>query len=247
VTDGIPENPAGGFREGRFAEPSDKILVERTLSGDAEAFTLLHRRYYGRIYRLAFFRLRNASDAEDVTSETFVKAITFLSSYRFQGESLFPWLSRIAGNLITDMGRRQRGITAVSLDSTTTNDIRNLLESLPSNAPDPYQLAIREEVQTLVRDAIQTLPRDQSEAVLLRYLGDLSLREIAQIMGKTEGAVKSLLHRAIVNLRREIGNKTDEAERFAQNRENAQVTEANPTLNTKRSLAQRISQLDLDD
>jgi RNA polymerase sigma-70 factor, ECF subfamily len=203
---------------GGSTERSDRWLVQATLAGNADAFTQLHRRYYARIYRLALFRTRSATDAEDIAAETFVKAITHLASYRFQGESLFPWLARIAGNLAVDMSRRQGGMTAVSLDSAASEGIRALIEGLPSNAPDPHALAERQETQALVRNAILALPREQSEAVLLRYLGDLSLKEIGDAMGKTEGAIKSLLHRAVANLRRLLVEGEREAAQFGARR-----------------------------
>jgi RNA polymerase sigma-70 factor (ECF subfamily) len=186
-------------------EESDRRLVRQTLAGDSEAFAALHRRYYGRVYRLALLRCRNAADAEDVASETFVRAIAHLGGYRFQGDSLFPWLARIASNLVADQGRRRHGTSFVSLDAGGADEgVRALIEGLAGNAPDPYELAERQEVQALLRAAIAALPRDQADAVALRYVGDLPLKEIAAALNKTEGAIKSLLHRAIANLRRSL-------------------------------------------
>ena len=128
---------------------SDQALVASVLAGSSDALAVLHHRYYGRLYRLAMARCRNAEDAEDVASETFVRAIGHLGGYRFQGESIFPYLARIAANLIIDQGRRRRGISFVSLDSGATvsgaDAIRTLLDSLPSSgaADDPHQLAVK--------------------------------------------------------------------------------------------------------
>ncbi|GAB4461670.1 MAG: hypothetical protein OHK0029_27340 [Armatimonadaceae bacterium] len=223
--------------------------MERTLAGDTEAFAVLHRRYYSRIYRLAFFRTRSSADAEDIASETFVKAISYLPTYRFQSESLFPWLARIASNLVSDLGRRQKGVTAISLDGTTDNDLRALIEGIPSNAPDPQMLAERMEVQALVRDAIARLPRDQEEAILLRYLGELSLRDIATTMGRSEGAIKSLLHRGLVNLRRTLATGLSEAEQFATRRTqaNAQQIAADEARSRQAEMVERLSNLEIDD
>lgn len=231
---------------GGIGERSDKWLVRETLAGNRDAFTILHKRYYARIYRLAVFRTRSTTDAEDIAAETFVKAITHLSSYRFQGESLFPWLARIASNLVVDMSRRQSGMAAVSLDSTTSDRIRALIEGLPSDSPDPHTLAERQETQALVRNAILALPREQSEAILLRYLGDLSLKEIADSMGKTEGAIKSLLHRAVANLRRLLVEGEQEAAQFGARR--AQATEQRTTRTTRQAQDTRHGHnLEIDD
>jgi RNA polymerase sigma-70 factor (ECF subfamily) len=220
------------------AEQTDRQLVERTLAGDSEAFTLLHRRYYARVYRLALFRTRNPQDAEDVASETFLRAIAHLGSYRFQGESLFPWLSRIAVNLVTDMGRRGAGVTLVSLDASTSPDgVRTLIEGLRSDAPDPGALAERQEMQAFLRSAIAALPHDQGDAILMRFLGDMPLKEIAAAMGRTEGAIKSLLHRGLVNLRRTLVQQEEQAERFGQTRTqaNRQNTTSSTTGRTQRN------------
>jgi RNA polymerase sigma-70 factor, ECF subfamily len=212
------------------AEKTDRQLVERTLAGDTEAFAHLHKRYYARVYRLALFRTRNAQDAEDIASETFLRAIAHLPSYRFQGESLFPWLSRIATNLVTDMGRRGAGVTLVSLDASTSDGVRTLIEGLRGDGPDPRELAERHETQAFLRAAVAALPHDQGDAILMRFLGDMPLKEIGAAMGRTEGAIKSLLHRGLVNLRRALVQQEEQAERFGQTR--AQANRQNTTSST---------------
>jgi RNA polymerase sigma factor, sigma-70 family len=228
------------------AGPSDRQLVERTLSGDAEAFAALHRRYFGRIYRIALYRCRNQQDAEDIASETFVKAIAHLGSFRFQGESIFPWLSRIATNLAVDQGRRASGMTLVSLDTPTADSVRALIEGLAAGpgAPDPHALAERAETQAIVRAAVATLPADQGEAVLLRFGSDMPLKEIAAVMGRSEGAIKSLLHRALVNLRKALLTTTGAAEVFGQRRETSAAQHTvDPTSAQARTTEKRYGDL----
>jgi RNA polymerase sigma-70 factor (ECF subfamily) len=193
---------------GIHEEASDQRLVEATLGGSEAALAVLHRRYYARVYRVALVRCRHAQDAEDVASETFVRAIQHLSGYRFQGDSLFPYLARIASNLIADQGRKARGVSFISLEGGSASDaVRAMIESLPSDpAGDPQRLVERQEVRAMVRAAIAALPDDQADAVLLRFGGDMPLKEIAEALHKSEGAVKSLLHRALNNLRRSLSN-----------------------------------------
>lgn len=191
-------------------EASDKDLVRRTLAGDAQALATLHRRYYARIYRLALFRCRSTADAEDIAAETFVRAIDHLPGYRFQGESLLPWLSRIATNLATDQQRRRSTAPMLSYDQKTADDIRALLETLESDAPDPHSLAERQETRELLRAAIAKLPNEQADAILMRFGGDLPLVEIAAALGRSEGAIKSLIHRGLVNLRKSLANHAEE-------------------------------------
>lgn len=180
---------------------TDRELVEQALAGNVDAFAVLHRRYYARVFRLALLRCQNQSEAEDIAGETFVRAIAHLPGFRFRGESLFPWLGRICTNLVADGRRHRGGAVVVSLDAPLAEGVRALLEGLPSNAPDPHAVAERHEVQALVRTAIDTLPPDQARAVLLRFGGELGLKEIALDLGKTEGAIKALLHRAMIGLR----------------------------------------------
>jgi RNA polymerase sigma-70 factor, ECF subfamily len=179
----------------------DRLLVERTLTGDTQAFALLHRRYYARVFRHALFRCRSAADAEDIAAETFVKAVYYLPQYRFQGESLLPWLCRIATNLVIDQGRRAHGPPPLSLEGAV-DDVRTLMENVQDTGPNPHELAERSETQALIRSAVATLPTDQANAILLRFGGDLSLQEIALELNRSEGAIKSLIHRGLVNLRK---------------------------------------------
>ncbi len=199
-------------------QATDRQLVEQTLAGNTEAFAVLHRRYYVRVYRLALLRCQNPSDAEDIAAETFVRAITHLTAYRFRSESLFPWLSRICTNLVADRGRR--GAPVLSLDTPAAGGLRALLEGLPGDAPDPHQVAEQHEVRSLVRSAVAALPPDQADAVVLRFAGELSLKEIAAALGKTEGAVKALLHRAMIGLRKALLEGAREAEVFSHLRRN---------------------------
>jgi RNA polymerase sigma-70 factor, ECF subfamily len=185
----------------RDVDLADRVLVQKTLAGDADAFSQLHRRYYARVFRHALFRCRSTADAEDIAAETFVKAVHYLPQYRFQGESLLPWLCRIATNLIIDQGRRSHGQVPLSLEGAA-EDVRSLMENLSDSSPNPHELAERHETQTLIRSAIATLPADQADAILLRFSGDLSIQEIALALGRTEGAIKSLIHRGLVNLRK---------------------------------------------
>ena len=193
-------------------ETTDADLVRRTQEGDTAAFALLHKRYYTRIYRLVLFQCRKPEDAEDIASETFVKAITHLASFQLRSNTLFPWLARIAQNLLVDQGRRGATQKFISLDTTTQNEFRTLLESLADNGPTPEMLAERSELQELLRGAIARLPSDQAEAILLRFGSDLSLRDIAQHFGRTDGAIKSLLHRGLVNLRKELSIQLENLE-----------------------------------
>ncbi len=186
-------------------DESDKALVERVKTGDVRAFEMLHRRYYPRVYRLAYLRLGNAEDAADVASETFRRALQRIDSYQFRrAPTLYPWLHQITSNLIIDHVRRLPAGGMLSLDAQAAEDVDSFLEYLPAEGLNPQELVERGEVQEMVRLAINQLPPDQARAVTLRFLGDQSIREIAQALDRTEGAVKSLLHRALQGLRQHL-------------------------------------------
>jgi RNA polymerase sigma-70 factor, ECF subfamily len=183
-------------------DDSDRALVERVKAGDVRAFEMLHRRYYSRIYRFAFLRLGNAEDAADTASETFCRALKNLNSFQFRrSASIYPWLHQIANNLVIDLVRDRPPGGMLSLDAQTAEEIDTFLEHLPADGPSPQELVERSEVQVLVRQAIARLPADQGRAVALRFLEDFSIRQIAQTLDRTEGAVKSLLHRALQGMR----------------------------------------------
>ncbi|MGI4787469.1 MAG: RNA polymerase sigma factor [Janthinobacterium lividum] len=216
-------------RGDRIDGPPDAVLIAAAQRGDVKAFGTLHARYYKRIYHLAYLKTNNAQDAEDVASETFVRALANLSRFRLKEDtaSFYPWLHRIALNLIVDGNRQRPPSGVVSLDAPVIVGIRSLLDAMPDAAPSPQEIAERHEVQQLVRAAIAALPIDQADVLIYRFLGDLSIQEIAPLLSRTESATKSLLHRAVVGLRREIELRVDAVERLELNRTHRSTVQEN--------------------
>lgn len=203
------------------AAEGDAALIAQAQCGDTRAFAALHAKHYKRIYHLAYLKTNHAQDAEDVASETFVRALAALPRFRLRDgtQSLYPWLHRIALNLIADGARQRPPSGVVSLDAPTIAGVRALLDTQQAD-PDfsPPVVAERHEVQQLVRSAIASLPTDQGDVLVYRFLGDLTAREIAPLLGRSEAAVKSLLHRAVVSLRRELTHRLDTVERLESSR-----------------------------
>ncbi|MCC6442603.1 MAG: sigma-70 family RNA polymerase sigma factor [Armatimonadetes bacterium] len=194
---------------------TDRELVQRIRRGEIEAFDVLHRRYYARIYRLTYLKTNHAEDAKDIASETFCRAFQNLDQYEFRrSESIYPWLHRIALNLVIDWGRAKPPAGMVSLDSETAEGTRLFWEQLADTGPGPQEIVEKKEVQELVRCAIAGLPPDQHDAVMHRFIGGLSVRETAEALNRTEGAVKSLIHRAMISLRKDILKRVQEAEKL---------------------------------
>lgn len=209
-----PDNPADEAE-------GDAVLVAQAQGGDVRAFAALHARHYGRIYHLAYLKTNHAQDAEDIASETFVRALAALPRFRLNEgtRSLYPWLHRIAMNLIVDSARQRPPSGVFSMDAPAIAGVRALLDTQASDPEfSPPAVAERHEVQQLVRSAIESLPPDQGDVLVYRFLGDLSAREIAPLLDRSEAAVKSLLHRAVVSLRRELAQRLEIVEHLETSR-----------------------------
>jgi RNA polymerase sigma-70 factor (ECF subfamily) len=168
---------------------AERELVERA-KRDPEAFGELYDLYFDRIYAYICRRTGDRQVAEDLTADTFMKALSHIQRYRYTGQPFVAWLYRIAGNVVTDYYRSRRMTT--SLD-----------EGLPLAAPEagPEEAALHLDEQMAIQQAILTLSPDQQDVVLLRFSAGLKLKEIAQVVGKTEGAVKALMFRALNGLK----------------------------------------------
>lgn len=131
--------------------------------------------------------------AEDLTSDTFMKALANIKNYQYTGQPFIAWLYRIASNVVTDYYRAHK-VTA-SLDEGL---------QMASTAAGPEEAALSLDDQQAVAKAIRTLSPDQQDVVLLRFSGDLRLKEIAEVVGKSEGAVKALMFRALGALKSKL-------------------------------------------
>jgi RNA polymerase sigma-70 factor (ECF subfamily) len=180
-----------GLATHRSADTPDdeQFLVERA-KRDPEAFGELYDLYFGRIYAYIYRKTGDRQAAEDLTSDTFMKALANIKTYRYTGQPFAAWLYRIASNVVTDY-YRARKVTA-PLDEGL---------QIPATGTSPEEAALRLDDQQAVARAIQTLSPDQQDVILLRFSGGLKLKEIAQVVGKTEGAVKALMFRALGGLK----------------------------------------------
>ena len=176
-------------------DQEEQLLVERA-KVDADAFGVLYDRHVAGVYRYTYARLRNAAAAEDVTAEVFIKAMRNISRYQPRGRPFTCWLYRIAGNAVADYFRHEP-VT------------RELTDALPDRDTQVETAAIRHLEVAYIWRLVARLPRQQRLAMRLRFAEDRSAKETAQIMGKSEPAVKLLIYRAVGRLRSE----TDHLER----------------------------------
>ena len=166
-------------------------LVRSAQAGDMNAFSELFDRYYDVVFRYVLFRMNDRTLAEDVTQETFLRALRRISSVTYQGRDIGAWFVTIARNLIFDHVKSSR----YRLESTTS-DIVELSPSTHGPEQQVLDMATNEELLRCIRK----LNADQQECISLRFLQGLSVAETATIMDRNEGAVKALQHRAVRRL-----------------------------------------------
>ncbi len=175
------------------AELDDKTLVERA-KVDSEAFGQLYERYVDKIYSYIYYRTSNNHDAEDLTARVFFRAMQHIGDYEDQGLPFSAWLYRIARNLLANWYRDQSKRQMTSLESIAQLHV-------VENPELATQLG--EDRQALL-EAVRRLPPDRQELLILKYVEHLSNAEIGQILGRSEGAVKSLYHRTLISLRDDL-------------------------------------------
>ncbi len=192
VPAGYPDRP----------DPSDAAaevwaLVEQAQAGDAEAFGRIYDRYVDTVFRFIYFRVGNRQLAEDLTSDTFLRALKRIGSFTWQGRDLGAWLVTIARNLVADhfkSGRYRLEVTAGDVLDADREDRG------PEGSPESAVVDHITNVALLT--AVKRLNPEQQECIVLRFLQGFSVAETAHAMGKNEGAIKALQYRAVRALAR---------------------------------------------
>lgn len=163
----------------------------RAKQRDSTAWTSIYKEFSIRIYRYAFLKVQNRQLAEDISEMVFLRALEAIDKYEMRGLPFSSWLFRIAHNLIIDHLRKNKGDRELALEDV----------SLPSGE-DPAALVEKGIALEQVKSAMKQLTKTQQEVVEMRFAAELNIAEIAQIMGKSEGAIKALQHSAIQSLRK---------------------------------------------
>ena len=168
-------------------------LVEKAQDGDSDSFGQLYDHYSDTVYRYIYYRVGSKATAEDLTSETFLRALRRIGTFTWQGRDFGAWLVTIARNLVADHFKSSR----FRLEVTTG-------EMLDSNECErsPEDSVLESLSNAALLDAVHRLNPQQRECVRLRFLQGLSVAETARIMGKNEGAIKTLQYRAVRTLAR---------------------------------------------
>ena len=190
---------------GTDAPTRDEIetLVRDAQEGDAEAFAGLYEMFYGKIHRYVSFKTGNATEAEDITEEVFLRMLESINSFKWRGHPFSSWLFRIAHNLVVDHFRRKGRQKTAPLEAAS-----GLKGASFQDLDGSLDLKLH---FAKVSEAMIGLTELQRQVLSLRFAGELSVLETAQAMGKKENAVKALQHAAIKKLRSLLEPLPDES------------------------------------
>jgi RNA polymerase sigma-70 factor, ECF subfamily len=204
VANGLSGDEAGGPERGfgdsdlaASSEDSEEertrliALVELARTGDVDAFGMLYDHYHGSVYRFLFYRTRSGTLAEDLTSETFFRALRNVQSFRWQGKDFGAWLMTIARNLATDHFKAGRTRLELATEDMGVHD---------DATEGPEHAVLAGLTNELLLKALTELPSEQKDCLVMRFLQGMSIAETASVLGRSEGAVKQLQLRGVRNL-----------------------------------------------
>jgi RNA polymerase sigma-70 factor (ECF subfamily) len=178
-------------------------LAKLAKSGDRAAFTDLVELYKDKIYHLAFRMLGNSQEAEDMTQETFLRVFRNLDRYD-ETLKFSTWIYRIATNLTIDRLRKRKMTYSLDSDVTVEGEGMDWYSILASSEPGPEGQIVLSDMQRRIREAIDTLPKKYKSVIILKYLHDMSLQEISDVLDMPVTTVKTRVHRGREFLRRKL-------------------------------------------
>ena len=178
---------------------SDEEVLARASAGDRDAFGMLYERYVERIFNYVYYRTGNVNDAEDLTARVFQRAMNHIVNYTDRGVPFSAWLYRIAHNLVANWHR----------DRSRRQEIPISDAPLVAKGDAPETSLVHTEQQESLLRLIRSLPAERQTLLILKFVEHYSNAEIGAIMGRSEGAVKSLYHRTLLALRDQIGDYSD--------------------------------------
>lgn len=173
----------------------DSKLIERAKGGDKDAFGQLFDHYFDDVFRFLSAQLSRREDAEDIAVEVFQRTWEYLPRYKDQGYSFSAFLFSAARNALVDHYRRnsRRGLAEIEID-----------DAHPDGAPSPEEGLVQDRERQQLYEALRSLPKNYREVLVLRFINDYPLAEIAKIMGRSEGAIRVMQHRALKALGRTL-------------------------------------------
>lgn len=181
----------------------DDLALAQLAGSDPEAFGELYARHVTRIYNYIYYRTGNHHDAEDITARVFQRALRHVGAFEDKGVPFTAWLYRIAHNLVANWHRDRSRRPVIPLDQHI---------AVSEVAVHPEVEAIAHEEQALLLDAVRGLPDDRQQLLILKFVERMSNAQIGEVMGRTEGAIKSLYHRTLNALREDVQEREKRAD-----------------------------------
>ena len=172
----------------------EQLLIQKAKTGDGVAFGKLYDQHLSKIYRFVFVKVGRKQDAEDITQQVFTSAWQNMKGYEHKWFPFSSWLYRIAGNAVIDYYRTSKA--SISIDQVPEEYFSEI-----SDEENKIDIAIN--IST-VRVALAKLEQDQQSVLLMKFVDDLTNKEIAEAMGKTEGAIRVIQHRALKQLKTKL-------------------------------------------
>ena len=190
---------SSGATEKPARESTDHIrkLVERAQQGDRSALEELYLIHFDRIYSYLHVSVGNRHDAEDLTTQTFLKMLESIGRFRWQSAPFSAWLFRIAHNLAMDHFRARKRVQPEE----------EVPEPLGSEEPSAELEAMQSIGRQSMLELIDTLSHEQQQVLTLKFVFNFANADVAKILDKTEGAIKSLQHRALASLQKQLQDR----------------------------------------
>lgn len=174
----------------------EEELIQKARNGEAWAFGALYDAYLPKIYRFIFVKVSRRSDAEDLTHQVFLNAWENIRSYQFKGFPFSSWLYRIAHNTVIDFYRTNKN--PISLEFVSEDSL--------GETSNTYEAVDRALNLAVTKNALLKLKPDEQSVLIMKFVDDLSNKEIAKALGKSDGAVRVMQHRALKQLKQYLSN-----------------------------------------
>jgi len=187
-------SPAAADKSSRESNENVRRLVDRAQQGDRDALEELYLIHFDRIYGYLHMSVGNRHDAEDLTTQTFLKMLESIGRFRWRSAPFSAWLFRIAHNLAMDHFRARK----------RWQPEEEVPEPPGSEEPSAEMLAMHSIGRQSMMELIETLSPEQRQVLTLKFVFDFSNADVANILGKTDGAIKSLQHRALASLQKQL-------------------------------------------
>lgn len=176
---------------------NERDLIARAKTGDREAVSALYEGYTQAIFRYISYRVESDTLAEDLTAEVFLRMVRGLPRYEDSGAPFGAWLYRIAATQIAEHYRRKRRTPAEPIS-----------DAQPSDDTDPFGKSAKAEERERLRAALAALPADYQTLLIMRFMQELSHEAVAQVLDKSEGAIRVMQHRALKALAQQLGQES---------------------------------------